>query len=211
MINGFVLFYATVINFSVSDVIHHLVLEYTQNNPITVIATVTNKSNLNKRIYMSRGRHLFQTIIQIPDLEKVSQSPRTLQWILKQLFFTGWSITNHHRIVPKIQVQQIKFRKVCEFNRRIHYRRFDAAYRTSYILCLPAWYAKLPINQLIKWTDRHMIRLQIHPFQLLPMIFSSNPWRWPIIIVFKESKTTINSLRLTTILKPIAFLVWNLS
>ncbi|KAG4077927.1 hypothetical protein HA402_013427 [Bradysia odoriphaga] len=57
----------------VSDVIQHLILEYTQNNPITVIATVTNKNNLNKRIYCSRGRHLFQTIVPIPDLESADR------------------------------------------------------------------------------------------------------------------------------------------
>lgn len=58
---------------SVSDVIQHLILEYTRDNAITVIATVANKSNLNKRVFTSRGRHLFHNIATIPDLEKVSQ------------------------------------------------------------------------------------------------------------------------------------------
>lgn len=57
----------------VSDVIQHLILEYTRDNPIAVIATVANKSNLNKRIYTSRGRHLFHFMGTIPDLEKVDR------------------------------------------------------------------------------------------------------------------------------------------
>lgn len=57
----------------VSDIIQHLIMEYTESNPITVIATITNKNSLNQRLYTSRGKHLFQKIYKIPDLEKVCQ------------------------------------------------------------------------------------------------------------------------------------------
>lgn len=55
----------------VSDIIQHLIVEYTENNPITIIATISNKSSLNQRLYTSRGKHLFQKIYKVPDLEKV--------------------------------------------------------------------------------------------------------------------------------------------
>lgn len=57
----------------VSDMIAQLITEYTSNYPIAVIATASSKSNLNRRIYMSKGKHLFQNIHQIPTLEKVDQ------------------------------------------------------------------------------------------------------------------------------------------
>lgn len=57
--------------FSVSDVMQHLIQEFTETNAVLVLATVTNKANLNKRVYTSRGRHLFQLALTIPDLEKV--------------------------------------------------------------------------------------------------------------------------------------------
>lgn len=56
----------------VSDIIQHLIVEYTENNPITVIATISNKSSLNQRLYTSRGKHLFQKIYKVPGLEKVN-------------------------------------------------------------------------------------------------------------------------------------------
>lgn len=57
----------------VSDVISQLISEYTLNYPIAVIATVTSKNNLNQKIYMPKGKHLFQFIHQIPSLVKVMQ------------------------------------------------------------------------------------------------------------------------------------------
>lgn len=51
----------------------HMLLEYTVANPIVVIATVSNKGNLNKRIYSSRGRHLFQTIYKLADLAQTDR------------------------------------------------------------------------------------------------------------------------------------------
>lgn len=57
--------------YRVSDVIKFLIEEFTKNNSISVIATVTNLSNLNRRIYSSRGHHLFNYIINLPNLDKV--------------------------------------------------------------------------------------------------------------------------------------------
>lgn len=57
----------------VSDVMQQLIMEYTKDNPIIVIATISNKSHLNRRIYASRGKHLFQSIIKIPSLEKIDR------------------------------------------------------------------------------------------------------------------------------------------
>lgn len=56
----------------VADIMQHMIMDYANRNPITVIATITNKNNLNKRLYTSRGRHLFQKLYKIPELEKVS-------------------------------------------------------------------------------------------------------------------------------------------
>lgn len=53
-----------------SDVIQHLIIEYTNSNAIAVIATISNIKNLNKRLYSLRGRHLFHKIINIPNLER---------------------------------------------------------------------------------------------------------------------------------------------
>lgn len=57
----------------ISDVIHNLILEYTRNSSISIIATVSNIANLNKRVYTSRGRHLFQQILQLPEFEKTDR------------------------------------------------------------------------------------------------------------------------------------------
>lgn len=46
-----------------------LIKEFTASNPISVIATVSNLNNLNRRVYSSRGEHLFQTTIKLPELE----------------------------------------------------------------------------------------------------------------------------------------------
>lgn len=46
-----------------------LIKEYTRDNAVTVIATVSNLANVNKRVYHSRGEHLFQYVIKLPELE----------------------------------------------------------------------------------------------------------------------------------------------
>ncbi|XP_059608870.1 peroxisomal ATPase PEX1 [Phlebotomus argentipes] len=53
----------------VSDIIQSLILEFTTSSPISVIATVASVKNLCGRIYTTRGRHLFQRLVKIPDLE----------------------------------------------------------------------------------------------------------------------------------------------
>lgn len=59
------------ISFSrVSDVIQSLIQEFTKDGSISILATVSNISNLNKRIFKARGRHLFQHVVKIPGLEK---------------------------------------------------------------------------------------------------------------------------------------------
>lgn len=54
----------------IADIIHQLVVQYTSNHPIAVIATVNEVQALNKRLYYPRGRHLFQTIKKLPNLER---------------------------------------------------------------------------------------------------------------------------------------------
>lgn len=71
----------------VSDVIQHLIMEYTEVNSITVIATITSKNNLNQRLYTSRGKHLFQKIYKLPELEKVNWSIFLCFWKFKVCFF----------------------------------------------------------------------------------------------------------------------------
>lgn len=64
----------------IADTVHQLILQYTSSNPIAVIATVNDIQSLNKRLYSPRGRHLFQTVIKLPNLDA---SGREL--ILKEL------------------------------------------------------------------------------------------------------------------------------
>lgn len=54
----------------VSDVIQQLITSYTRNNAITIIATISSKTNVNQRLYTSRGNHLFQHTYKVPDLNK---------------------------------------------------------------------------------------------------------------------------------------------
>lgn len=55
----------------VSDVISQTINEYATNHSIAVIATASGKTNLNPRLYMPKGKHLFQNVYHIPTLEKV--------------------------------------------------------------------------------------------------------------------------------------------
>lgn len=54
----------------IADIVHQLIVQYTANLPIAVIATVNELQSLNKRLYSPRGRHLFQTISKLPNLER---------------------------------------------------------------------------------------------------------------------------------------------
>lgn len=54
----------------IADAVHQLIVQYTTTNPIAVIATVSELQSLNKRLYSPRGRHLFQTITKLPNLER---------------------------------------------------------------------------------------------------------------------------------------------
>ncbi|XP_053659092.1 peroxisomal ATPase PEX1 [Anopheles marshallii] len=57
----------------VSDVIRKQIEEFTSNNPITVIASISSSSNLNRRLHSSRGYHLFQLLVKIPNLDKADR------------------------------------------------------------------------------------------------------------------------------------------
>lgn len=97
----------------VSDVIQHLILSYTSQNGISVIATIGSKSNLNQRLYTSRGNHLFQKVYKVPDLQKVREpihifeiiNSKTRQFQCVKLFsfffFTGKPEKSDLRIEPK--------------------------------------------------------------------------------------------------------------
>ncbi|XP_058066718.1 peroxisomal ATPase PEX1 [Anopheles bellator] len=65
----------------VSDVIRRQIEEFTSNNPIAVIATIAGTSNLNRRLYASRGYHLFQRHVKLPNLDKADR-----EHALKSLF-----------------------------------------------------------------------------------------------------------------------------
>uniref|UniRef100_A0A182NDC1 Peroxisomal ATPase PEX1 n=1 Tax=Anopheles dirus TaxID=7168 RepID=A0A182NDC1_9DIPT len=65
----------------VSDVIRRQIEEFTSNNPIAVIASISSASNLNRRLHSSRGYHLFQQLVKIPNLEKTDR-----EGALKSLF-----------------------------------------------------------------------------------------------------------------------------
>lgn len=55
----------------VSDIIKCLIETYTENCPISIIATVTNTKNMNQRLYTTRGNHIFGKTHKIPNLTKV--------------------------------------------------------------------------------------------------------------------------------------------
>lgn len=59
----------------VSEIIKHLIGIYTEHSTITVVGTVTNISQLNQRIYTSRGNHAFGKIFKIYDLTNVNLLP----------------------------------------------------------------------------------------------------------------------------------------
>lgn len=55
--------------------------EFTSVNPISVIATVGSVSTLNRRLFSSRGFHLFHHIYRVPNLDKTDR-----EVALKSLF-----------------------------------------------------------------------------------------------------------------------------
>lgn len=61
-----------------------LIKEYTRDNAVTVIATVSNLANVNKRVYHSRGEHLFQYVIKLPELE-LSDRESVLKRLCQQM------------------------------------------------------------------------------------------------------------------------------
>ncbi|XP_055599118.1 peroxisomal ATPase PEX1 [Uranotaenia lowii] len=84
----------------VSDSIRKQIEEFTASNPISVIATVGNVSNLNRRLYASRGFHLFHQIRRVPNLDKTDRED-----VLKKLFVA----------------------KQCKLDRRINWKWLGAA------------------------------------------------------------------------------------
>lgn len=56
----------------VSEIIKNLIGIYTVNASVVVIGTVTNISNLNQRLYTSRGNQTFGKIHKISELSKVT-------------------------------------------------------------------------------------------------------------------------------------------
>ncbi|GAB0097222.1 peroxisome biogenesis factor 1 [Sergentomyia squamirostris] len=64
----------------ISDIIQSLMLEFTASGSVSVIATVSSVKNLCSRIYTTRGRHLFQRLVKVPDLEKADR-----QFILTEM------------------------------------------------------------------------------------------------------------------------------
>ncbi|XP_052844452.1 uncharacterized protein LOC128257474 [Drosophila gunungcola] len=56
-----------------ADTVHQLIVQYTSNNAIAVIATVNELQTLNKRLSSPRGRHIFQTVARLPSLERVDR------------------------------------------------------------------------------------------------------------------------------------------
>ncbi|KAL9902268.1 LOW QUALITY PROTEIN: peroxisome biogenesis factor 1 [Glossina fuscipes] len=64
----------------IADTVHQLIVQYTSSHPIAVIATINDVQTLNTRLYSPRGRHLFQTIVKLPNLELLDR-----EVILKEL------------------------------------------------------------------------------------------------------------------------------
>ncbi|XP_037721381.1 peroxisome biogenesis protein 1 [Drosophila subpulchrella] len=56
-----------------ADTVHQLIVQYTSNNAIAVIATVNELQTLNKRLSSPRGRHVFQTVARLPSLERADR------------------------------------------------------------------------------------------------------------------------------------------
>ncbi|EDX10414.1 peroxisome biogenesis protein 1 [Drosophila simulans] len=56
-----------------ADTVYQLIVQYTTNNAIAVIATVNELQTLNKRLSSPRGRHVFQTVARLPSLERADR------------------------------------------------------------------------------------------------------------------------------------------
>lgn len=65
----------------VSDVIRKQIEEFTSTNPISVIASISSVANLNRRLYSSRGSHLFHDLQKVPNLDKTDR-----EIVIKSLF-----------------------------------------------------------------------------------------------------------------------------
>ncbi|XP_058464008.1 peroxisomal ATPase PEX1 [Malaya genurostris] len=65
----------------VSDVFRKQIEEFTCNNAISVIASISSITNLNRRLYSSRGFHLFHHIQRLPNLDKTDR-----EIVIKNLF-----------------------------------------------------------------------------------------------------------------------------
>ncbi|XP_055631247.1 peroxisomal ATPase PEX1 [Toxorhynchites rutilus septentrionalis] len=81
----------------VSDVIRKQIDEFTSSNPISVIASVGSVSNLNRRVYSSRGFHLFHHICRVPNLDKTDR-----ETAIKSLF-----VNKHCKLERKINWKRL--------------------------------------------------------------------------------------------------------
>ncbi|XP_058831801.1 peroxisomal ATPase PEX1 [Topomyia yanbarensis] len=57
----------------VSDVFRKQIEEFTSNNAISVLASIGSVNNLNRRLYSSRGFHLFRHIRRLPNIDKTDR------------------------------------------------------------------------------------------------------------------------------------------
>ncbi|XP_065075687.1 peroxisomal ATPase PEX1 [Ochlerotatus camptorhynchus] len=65
----------------VSDVVRKQIEEFTSGNAISVIASISSVANLNRRLYSSRGSHLFHHLRKVPNLDKTDR-----EIVIKSLF-----------------------------------------------------------------------------------------------------------------------------
>lgn len=56
----------------VSEIIKNLIGMYSVNTKVVVVGTVTSISNLNQRLYTSRGNQVYGKIFKISELSKVT-------------------------------------------------------------------------------------------------------------------------------------------
>lgn len=67
----------------VSEIIKNLIGIYTLNTKVVVIGTVSNISNLNQRLYTSRGNQAYGKIFKISELSKVIKLINLVSSLLK--------------------------------------------------------------------------------------------------------------------------------
>lgn len=110
----------------VSDMFRKQIEEFTSNNAISVVASIGSVSNLNRRLYSSRGFHLFHYIQRLPNLDKTDRESalkslfvnkrckleRTINWKRMANVTEGYTIGSLVQMVDRAVFYAFKHSKI---------------------------------------------------------------------------------------------------